>query len=114
MTFATLIALAAAVWLLSCAASLLGLYWNLRAGPQRWRAALVCSGMGLLSGYLGLSRIQLSGSKTVNGELVWSLNSRWFFWGALALGAVSLLWALWNWSQARHRHPAPTASETLP
>jgi hypothetical protein len=101
MTFSTLIAVAAVFCLLSCSLSLLAIYWSIRAGSQRGRAALICSGVALLVGYWGLKRIHLSASKTVNGHLVWSLNSHWFFIAALVLGAVSLAFGVYNWRQTR-------------
>jgi protein-S-isoprenylcysteine O-methyltransferase Ste14 len=73
------------------------------AGPQRLRAAFISCGVALLAGYFGLSRIQLNGSKTVNGHVEWSINSRWFFFGALVLAAASLALTLWNWRKARSR-----------
>ena len=101
MTFSTLIALASAVWLLSCGASLLALYWNRVAGSRRLRAAFISSCVALVLGYGGLSRIQLNASRTVNGQVEWSINSHWFFLGALVLGAASLALNLWRWGKAR-------------
>jgi len=103
MTFKILVALASGVWLLSCVASLLALYWNLRAGSQRLRAAFISSCAGLLIGYLGVARIQLNASQTVNGHLAWSINSRWFFVGALLLAAASATLTVWNWRKGRRR-----------
>src|SRR5215831_16804476 len=100
MTFNIFIALACVDWLLSCGASLLALYWNFKARSKRPRAAFLLSCAALVLAYGGLSHVQLSASKTVNGELVWSLNSRWFFIGALVLGGASLAWSLWNWTKA--------------
>ena len=103
MTFSTLIAFASAVWLLSCGASLMALYWNSMAGSQRLRAAFISSCIGFLIGYLGVSRIQLNASRTVNGHVEWSINSRWFFLGAMFLGVASLALTLWNWRKASSR-----------
>ena len=103
MTFSTLIALASVVWLLSCGASLLAVYWNITAGPQRWRAAFISTCVAVLVGYMGLTRIQLNASKTVNGHLQWSFDSRWFFLGALVLAATSLALTVWSWSKSRSR-----------
>lgn len=103
MTFSTLVALASGVWLLSCAASLLALYWNLMAGSQRLRPAFISSCAALLIGYWGVSRIQLNASKTVNGHLEWSINSHWCFLGALVLASASLTLTLWNWRKGRRR-----------
>jgi hypothetical protein len=103
MTFGTLIALALAVWLLSCGASLLALYWNIVAAVQRLRAAFISSCVALLIGYWGVSQIQLNASRTVNGRVAWSFHSRWFFIGALVLGGASLALTLWNWRKASSR-----------
>lgn len=112
MTFYGLIALASAVWLLSCAASALALYWNVAAPVQRLRAAFISSCLALLIGYLALGRIQLNASKTVNGHVQWSINSRWFFIGALVLGGASLVLTLRNWRRASSRLvPASQAGE---
>jgi len=110
MILTTLITLAATVWLLSCGASLMALYWNVIAGMQRWRAAFGLSCIALLIGYLGWSRIQLHASKTVNGHLEWSFNSRWFFIVAMVLGAVALAWSIWNWRKARVRPAQATGT----
>jgi protein-S-isoprenylcysteine O-methyltransferase Ste14 len=101
--FNSLIALALAVWLLSCGASLLALYWNIVAAGQRLRAALISSCVALLVGGLGVSLIQLKASKTVNGQVAWSFDSRWFFIGALVLAGASLALTLWNWRKASSR-----------
>ena len=103
MTFSSLIVLASLVWLSSCGASLLALNWNSMAALQRLTAAFVSSCVALLLGYLGLSRIQLNASKTVNGHLEWSLNSRWFFITALVFGGASMALTVWNFGRARGR-----------
>ena len=101
MTFSGLIAVALAVWLLSCGASVMAVYWNAMAAVQRLRAAFISSCVALLIASFGLSRIQLNASKTVDGHLVWSINSRWFFIGALVLGGAAFALTLWNWRRAR-------------
>jgi hypothetical protein len=76
------------------------LYWNIKARLQRPRAAFILSCAAVLIGYWGLSRVHLNASKSINGQLVWSFNSRWLFVGALVLGAASLAWSLWNLKKA--------------
>jgi hypothetical protein len=92
---------------LSCGASLLALYWNLKARSQRLRAAFISSCLALLLGYWGVSRIQLHASKTVNGQVEWSINSRWFFLVAVVLGAASVALTLRNWRKASGRLATP-------
>ena len=103
MSFGALIALASAVWLLSCAASVLAMYWNIVAPAQRLLAAFISSCLAILIGYGGLAWIRLNASKTVNGHVEWSINSRWFFIGALGLGGASVALTLWNWRKASSR-----------
>jgi protein-S-isoprenylcysteine O-methyltransferase Ste14 len=110
MTFNTLVALVAAVWLFSCGASLLAMYWNPAARAQRRGAALVSCCVAILTAYLGPSRLHLSASKTVNGRLEWSVDSRWFFIVALALGGAALALSLWAWWQAPGRLAAGSRS----
>jgi hypothetical protein len=100
MTLGIFVSIICAVWLLSCGASLLSNYWNLRAGfERRWPARIAC-GLALVVAYLGFSRIQFHASRTVNGHVEWSFNSKWFFLAALALAAISLAFTLWNWHKA--------------
>jgi protein-S-isoprenylcysteine O-methyltransferase Ste14 len=95
MGFYILIGMAAGLWLLSCGAAVLGLRWNF-GEERRFKASLVASLVSLALGYVGMSRVHLSASRTVNGHVQWSLNSKWFFVAALILGGVSLVFTLWN------------------
>jgi hypothetical protein len=103
MRFGALIALASAIWLLSCAASVLAVYWNIVAPARRLLAAFISSCLAILIGYWGLRWIQFNASRTVNGHVEWSINSRWFFIGALVLGGASLALTFWNWRKASRR-----------
>ena len=103
MTFSTLVALVAAVWLLSCGASALALYWNVFARAQRRGAALASSCVALLIAYGGLSRFRLSASKTVNGHVEWSVDSRWIFIAALVFAAAALALSVWKWWRSSSR-----------
>ncbi len=98
--FYALAVVATIVWLLSCAASLCSLLLNVRA-RTRWKAALVCSAIGIAIAYLGWSRINLTASQSANGHEQWSLNSKWFFLAALVLGCISLVPTFLNWRKAR-------------
>jgi|GEM_PF-2659443 hypothetical protein len=96
MPFTILVVIASAIWLISLAVALLALRWSLVPGARRFRAALISSCVTLAIGWLGLTRIHLTASKTVNDQVVWSLNSKWFFIVSLLLGAVSLAVTFWN------------------
>jgi hypothetical protein len=101
----SLIAVIAVAWLFSCGASLLGLLCNIRPGPRRLWVALISSCFAILVAYLGWSRLQFRASRTVNGQVEWSVDSHWFFIGALVLGALSLALTLWNWRKATVAQP---------
>lgn len=101
MTFTVLIAVSAGVWLLGCAAGLLGIRWSLAPGLPRFGAAVVSSCVALAIGYLGMTHLALAASRTVNGRVQWSLNSKWFFLATLTLGVLALgltLWKRWKGS----------------
>jgi len=100
MSIYLLIGVVAVLWLFSFAAGVFGLRWTIVPGARRVRAALVASCLALASAYVGLSWLRLSASRTVNGHVEWSFNSKWFFLSSLLLGAVSLALALWNWKKA--------------
>jgi protein-S-isoprenylcysteine O-methyltransferase Ste14 len=97
---------------MACGASMLAMYWNIRAASKRFGASLALSCITLLVGYLGLSRVQFHASSTVNGQLQWSVNSQWFFIGALVLGTASLGLTVWTWwrSQRGDRSKLPGGS----
>src|SRR4051812_12803756 len=110
---AFLITLVVGLWLLSCGASVLALYWTARARVRRHRAAFVSSCAALLTAYFGLSRVRFAASQTVNGGVEWSVDSRWFFTAALILGAAALASTLWNWSREAGRLAAGPADEKI-
>lgn len=96
------------IWLFSCVAGLLGVWWGGFSGTRRFRAAFISSCLALVSAGLGLTRFHVSASKTVNGQLQWSFNSKWFFIVALVLAVVALVLTAWNWRKARTQ-PLPTS-----
>ena len=113
MSFYVFVGVVAAFWLLSFAAALFALRWNLVLGRSRFRAALVSSCVAVAIAYLGLTRVHLSASKTVNGQTQWSLNSKWFFLVSLLLGVGSLGVTLWN-LRKRSTHPTNQPLEPIP
>jgi hypothetical protein len=101
MTFQLLIEIAAALWLASLAACVLAWRWS----SKRFGVSIVLCLAALATGYLGLTRFQVTASKTVNGHTQWSFNSRWFFITTLALGALTLAYTIW-----KHQRSAPQKS----
>jgi hypothetical protein len=100
MTLSLLIAAALGVFLVSCSASVLAIWWTLIPQPGRYKAALVSSVLALAVGYFGAAHVNLHASRSVNGHVEWSLNSHWFFVTALILGGIALVLTLWKWWQA--------------
>lgn len=96
MSISSFIACGAALWLFSCGAALTAILWSRLSGRRRSWAALVFSCLALVSSYLGLSRYHFEASKTVNGHVQWSINSKWFFLAAFVLAVFSLALTLWN------------------
>ena len=97
-----LIDLIAALWLISIAACVMAWRWSFLGRANRFWASVVLSASALIVGYLGLTRFRVSGSKTVNGRVIWSFNSRWFFIATLILAAATLAYTVW-----KHRKSAP-------
>ncbi|HWH70445.1 MAG TPA: hypothetical protein VNT26_13745 [Candidatus Sulfotelmatobacter sp.] len=109
MPISLFIGVGVALWLASCVAALLAIRWSRVPGRRRFPAALASSCLALALGYLGWSHYHFAASKTVNGHVQWSVNSKWFFLAALLLGAGSLAWALWSARKTATLPPPPTA-----
>ena len=45
----------------------------------------------LVLGYLGMTRFHVVASKTVNGQLQWRFDSRWFFIVTLLCGTLPIV-----------------------
>jgi len=95
-TLGSFTAVVSLVWLLSVVAGGLSLRWTLMRRPGGSVAGLLSAAGSLALAWLGLSRFHLETSKTVNGRLMWSLDSKWFFQAACVLAATALLLAVWK------------------
>jgi hypothetical protein len=96
------------LWLFSFAAAVFGLRWSIIPETRRFGAALIASSLAIASSYVGLSWLHFDASKTINGHVEWSFNSKWFFLTSLLLGAASLGLALWH-NRKSAKTPLPTA-----
>jgi len=96
MNFQLFVAIAAAFWIASLAACVIAWF------AKRFLISLILCLTALIIGYAGLTHVHLSASKTVNGEVVWSLNSRWFFIATLVLAALALAHTFWKRWEANH------------
>ena len=86
----------AALWLMGIAAGLLAFRWTFKAVPRRFLPALILSISGIAIGYLGMTRLHIVYSKTVNGQLQWRFDSWRLFLVPLLVGALSLAYTLWK------------------
>jgi hypothetical protein len=96
MTFQLLIGSAAALWLASLAACAFAWRWSYSGIAKRFAASVILCLTALAIGYLGLTHIHLSASKTVNGRTQWSFDSNWFFIATLILAALTLAYTIWK------------------
>ena len=88
-------AIAGVVWLTGVAAALLSLRWTFTPRPRFWPATLAALA-ALMVGYVGLTRFQMTASKTVNGVTQWRFDSKWFFAALLVLAASALACVVWK------------------
>jgi hypothetical protein len=103
--FFILAAVAAVVWLAAVICGSIALRFGWRGMPQRFLATVVLAAVALAVGLLGL-KAHITYSQTVNGR-GWRIDSSWFFWLPLALGAAALALALWR--RFKTQPPRPTS-----
>lgn len=101
MTFQIIFLTSALLWLASLVACAIAFF------ARRFLTSLILCLTALAFGYLGLTHYQLKASKTVNGQLVWSLNSHWFFVATVVLSLLALAFTVWKHRKANHPIPAP-------
>jgi len=95
-SFYTLIGVVAALWLAVIAACAFAIRWSFLAHRRRFWPALILSSLALVIAYLGLTRLGMAASNTVNGRVQWSFNSKWFFIASLVLSLSALACTLWK------------------
>lgn len=89
------VAVATALWLAGITACLVALRWSSPCRVPRFGAALVLCAGALVVGYLGFTKLQMTFTRTVNGQ-GWSISSKWFFLALILLAAVSLSIVCWR------------------
>jgi hypothetical protein len=99
MNVYSLFAVPAVLALVSIAAAAFALHLDFASGAFRFQRAFVASIVSLALALFGYVTIHISASETVNGVVRWSLNSKWFFLPALALGVFALGATLWKRSK---------------
>src|SRR6476646_7537405 len=93
--FYILLAAIAGAWLFSLVSGAIAFRWSLRPVPGRFWAVIALALFTLFIGYLGLTRFNVSYSRTTNGSH-WGIQSKWFFILTLILGALSVAFGIWN------------------
>jgi len=102
MTFHVLAGIAAALWLVSMVGCGLAFRWSWLSVPRRFWAAVILSVAALALGYLGMTRFHVVASRTVNGQVEWRFDSRWFFIVPLLFGTFTLAYTLWKQRRLAH------------
>jgi hypothetical protein len=102
MTFQVLVGIAAVLWLVSIGGCVLAFRWSWLSVPGRFWAAVILSVTALVLGYLGMTRFHVVASKTVNGQVQWCFDSRWFFIVTLLFGTFTLAYTLWKKRRPPH------------
>jgi hypothetical protein len=98
MNASLLIGTVIALWLVSLAACIVAFRWSRFSLRLHFIVPMALSFLALGCSYLGLRFLAFSASKSVNGQVQWSLNSKYFFLATLGLGALALLRTVWkNW-----------------
>ena len=90
--------IAAGLWVLGMVACVLALRWSF-SRRRRCVGAIISSLGALLIGYLGMTQLRITASKSVNGQVQWRFDSRWFFVALLLLAVFTLACALWKRSR---------------
>jgi hypothetical protein len=98
-TIYILFAVAGVLWLFSMGCGAVALFSCCFPGRLRFWLTIVLSGLAILIGFLGMTRFQVTYSRTVNGS-GWSINSKWFFIAPLVLGIFALVLAIWRRSRS--------------
>ena len=102
MTFQVLVGITAVLWLVSMGGCVLAFRWSWLSVPKRFWAAVILSVTALVLGYLGMTRFHVVASKTVNGQVQWRFDSRWFFIVTLLFGTFTLAYTLWKQRKPPH------------
>ena len=102
MTFHVLVGIAACLWLVSTGECVLAFRWSWLSVPGLFWTAVILSVSALVLGYLGMTQFHVVASKTVNGQLLWRFDSRWFFIVTLLFATFALAYTLWKQRRPPH------------
>src|SRR6478609_1790969 len=101
MTLRDLVGTVMCLWLLSIVACIISIRWALFSLPRRFWPGVVLSVLALIGGYLGMTHFRVMASRSVNGQVQWKFDSRYFFIVTMILAAITLGIMLWRQKKLR-------------
>ena len=84
------------LWFFSFVACAVAFRWSWLAAPRRFMPAILLAMVSLIVGYLGMTHFSFAASKTENGHMLWSVNSKWFYITTLIMAGGTLLYTIWK------------------
>ena len=102
LPFPVAVAVVAGLWLFLMAACLIVFRWSsTSAGRHFWRAAIVAV-LAMAISYWAIGHVSVTWSETINGQVRWRIDSRWFFMLSLGLAVSALVFTLIKrWSSSK-------------
>jgi len=89
-------AVPAGLWLASMIACIMAFRWSFLSVRGRFWLAVILSLLALGLGYVGMTRMRVISTTTVNGEVKWRFDSNWLFVSSLVLGGSVLVYTIWK------------------
>jgi len=96
MTFKAMVYATVMIWVAGCAACFQSFQLARQRHRTRYVTAIVFAAAAVGAGLLGISRFRVNYSQTVNGQMRWHIDSRWFFAALLAIATAALVHAVWR------------------
>jgi hypothetical protein len=94
LPFPVVLAVATALWLCLIAACAFVFRWSCASASRYfWRATIVAVLAAAIS-YWATTHVSVTWSETLDGQLRWRIDSRWFFMASLGLAISALLFTL--------------------
>jgi hypothetical protein len=110
MTLPIFIGAIATYWLLTIAASVWAYVWSFY--DRHFWHCIALLAMACIGSIYGMTHFRISSSRTVNGQVQYSFDSKWFFIVSLVISVLVAAFVLWNKWKAFHATP-PVVAETV-
>jgi hypothetical protein len=101
MTLRDLMVTVMGLWLLSIIACVVSFRWAIFSLPRRFWPGVVLSALALLMGCFGMTHFRVMASRTVNGQVQWKFDSKYFFVATLILAVLTLAFTVWRQRKLR-------------